>query len=127
MYAVAFITPFSTVPQIITLFQTKVATGLSLQTWIMYLLFGMVPLAYAIINKIKPLIISNVLWTIIDLIMIVGIIKFGSLAGPSSYEKLLFINNIGKTMAGLGLICLTSAAALFGYDLANSNVKKANA
>ena len=52
--------------------------------------------------------------------MLFGIIKFGVLAGDDSFQRLLLVNNIGKTLAGLGLIALSTAAILFGYDLINT-------
>jgi hypothetical protein len=52
--------------------------------------------------------------------MLYGIIKFGVLSGNNSFERLLLFNNIGKTLAGLGLIALSTAAILFGYDLINT-------
>lgn len=116
MYVAAFIMPLTNLPQIIQLYQTQVATGLSLQTWVMYLVFGLIPLLYAINNNIKPLIITNVLWTLINIVMIVGILRFGTSLG-SEYEQLLLINNVGKAIAGLGFISLSFAAALFANDL----------
>ncbi len=123
MYIVAFAMPLSHVPGIISLYQTKVTTGQSISTWVVYFVGGLVPFAYAISNRMKPLIISNVLWVTIDLLMLFGIIKFGTLAGSGSYEKLLLINNVGKTMAGVGLICLSTAAILFAYDLTHAELK----
>lgn len=116
MYGFAFIMPLTNLPQIIQLFQTHVASGLSLQTWVLYLVFGLIPLFYGISNNIKPLIVTNILWTIIDLVMIVGILRFGTF-GNSTYDQILLINNIGKALAGIGFIMLSSAAALFANDL----------
>jgi uncharacterized protein with PQ loop repeat len=120
MYVVAFVMPLSHLPAIINLYQTQVTTGLSIESWVVYFFGAMVPLAYAITNKMKPLIISNILWLTIDLVMLFGIIKFGVLAGDDSFQRLLLVNNIGKTLAGLGLIALSTAAILFGYDLINT-------
>ncbi len=117
MYVVAFAMPLSHVPSVLNLYQTRVTTGLALDTWIIYFIGGLVPFAYAISNRIKPLIISNILWVTIDALMVYGIIKFGVLGGDNSFQRLLLINSIGKTLAGLGLIALSTAAILFGYDL----------
>lgn len=117
MYGVAFISPLSNLPQITKLYSTQVTAGISLQTWIMYFIFGIVPLIYAFANHIKPLIISNALWVIVEIIMIYGILKIGVTQSPMQFESQLFINNIGKTLAGIGLICVSSAAAIFAHDL----------
>ncbi|MBP9826866.1 hypothetical protein KBC99_00085 [Candidatus Saccharibacteria bacterium] len=117
MYGVAFFSPLSNLPQITKLYTTQVTAGISLQTWIMYFIFGLVPLLYAIANHIKPLIISNALWVIVEIIMIYGILKIGTTQAPLLFENQLLINTIGKTMAGIGLICVSSAAAIFAHDL----------
>lgn len=117
MYVVSIVMPLSNYPQIHQLYSTHVTSGLSLATWVMYLFFGLIPLAYAIVNNLRPLIISNVLWTFVNLIMIFGIIKFGMLSGDGSYERLLLVNNIGKALSGIGLICISSALALYAYDI----------
>lgn len=127
MYAVAFIMPATNIPQITKLFSSQNATGLSIQTWIMYLLFGAIPLFYAFVNNIKPLIISNILWTLVELVMIYGIIRFGVLSDKNDLGFLITINTIGKTLTGFGLICLSSALALFGEDLVSSSHKKGTA
>jgi uncharacterized protein with PQ loop repeat len=117
MLAVAFIAPLSNLPQIYKLFTLQVTEGLSVETWIMYLVLTVVQLAYAYVNNIRPLIISNILWIIVDLIMIYGIVAFGISSSPPEYEQLLLANNIGKAMGGLALLMISSAAALFAYDL----------
>ncbi len=117
MYAVALVMPLSNVPQIRQVYSTKVVTGLSLFSWVTYLLFGLIPLSYAIVNRLKPLIISNVLWTLIDLAMIYGIIIYSPHFIPRDFDRLLLINNIGKTIGGVGLILIGSACALYAVDL----------
>ena len=125
MYAVAVITPLSNLPQITQLYQTKVTTGLSITTWTMYLLFGLVPLTYALLHRIRPLIISNILWVVVEVIMLYGIISFGRSPLPYNYENLLLINTIGKTITGLGLIAVSSACALLAYDILDLRKKLA--
>jgi uncharacterized protein with PQ loop repeat len=123
MYAVAVIMPLSNFPQIQKLYSTHVTAGLSIETWIMYLFFGFIPLAYAIVYKIKPLVVSNFLWSIVNIIMIYGIAVFSVIDAPPDYNRLLIINNVGKAIGGIGLICLSSAAAIFAYDLSESEIK----
>jgi uncharacterized protein with PQ loop repeat len=117
MYAVAIIMPLSNLPQIIQLYSTQTAAGLSLQTWVIYMAFGFVPLAYGLVYKVRPMVISNILWTAVDVIMIYGIVRFGYLAGPQEYERLVFLNQLGKGLAGFAFLCASSALALFAYDL----------
>lgn len=117
MLLVGILMPLSQIPQIITLYSTKVTTGLSLETWIMYLVFCLVPIAYGVAYRLPPLIISNLLWTIVNIVMITGIIKYGLAADDSSFDSLVTINYIGKFLSILSLICMSSALALFSHDL----------
>lgn len=117
MYVVAVGMPLTTVPQLQQLYSTKVTTGLSLATWLMYTAFGIIPLLYAISNKLKPLILTNVLWLIVDSLMIYGIIRYSPNLMPHAYDNLLLINNIGKAINMIGLFCLSMAFAFFAADL----------
>jgi uncharacterized protein with PQ loop repeat len=117
MYLTAVIMPLTTAPQILQLYTTRVSTGLSLAMWMMYLVFGLVPLVYGIVNRLRPIVITNLLWTAVDLIMIAGIIKYAPHAAQSDFDRLLLMNNIGKTISGLGLICISTALGLFAFDL----------
>lgn len=116
MLLVAIIAPLSNYPQIYKLFTLKVTEGLSIETWIMYLIFGFIQLFYAISNRIKPLILSNTLWILVEVVMIYGIISLNINKSPPEYSTLLLINNIGKSIMGFGLILCSSAAAMFAYD-----------
>lgn len=120
MYAVGVGMPLTNLPQIMQIFSTKVTTGLSVSTWIMYTVFGFIPLLYAISNKLKPLIISNILWMFIDALMIYGILRYSPNFIPTDYDKLLHLNNIGKTVNQVGLFCLSIAFCLFAIDLLES-------
>jgi uncharacterized protein with PQ loop repeat len=117
MYVVAVGMPLTTIPQLQQLYSTKVTTGLSLSTWIMYTIFGVVPLLYALSNKLRPLILTNILWMVVDLAMIYGIIVYSPGMIPHAYDKLLLINNIGKEINYIGLFCLSIAFAFFAVDI----------
>jgi len=117
MYAVAVGMPFSNLPQVMQIYSTKVTTGLSISSWIMYAAFGVVPLLYAISNKLKPLIISNILWMVVDSAMIYGIFRYSPHLIPHDFQRLLLINNIGKFISQLGLFLLSAAFAIFAADL----------
>lgn len=117
MYGVAVIMPLSNLPQINQVYSTKVVTGLSLFSWVTYLIVGFIPLAYAIVNKLKPLIVSNILWTIVNCLMIYGIIIYSPNYLPRDFNNLLLINNVGKFLTVLGMIFISSACALFANDL----------
>ena len=116
MYAVSVGMPMTNIPQLVQIFSTKVSTGLSASSWVMYAAFGVVPLLYAISNKLKPLIISNILWMVVDAAMIYGIFRYNPHLIPHSYDRLLLINNIGKFINQTGIFLLSISFAIFAAD-----------
>lgn len=72
----AVLMPLTTTPQIYLLYSTKNAAGLSLLMWILYT-FGCIPfLIFGILYKHTQLIVLNVIWIIVQIIMIVGIVMY---------------------------------------------------
>jgi uncharacterized protein with PQ loop repeat len=72
----AVVHPLTALPQLMTIYSSHVVTGISLWTWVGFLLIGLVFLAYGIVHRIKPIIVTQVLWFIVDLLVIVGIILY---------------------------------------------------
>ena len=125
MLIVGVIMPLVQIPQIRTLYSTKVTAGLSLETWVMYLFLCFIPLAYGIAYKLTPLIISNILWTIVNIVVVVGIIKYGVAQNVSSMDSLIIINSIGKLLSLVSLLLFSVALILFSLDLLKLNHAKA--
>lgn len=76
MGVAAVLQPMMAIPQIIKIYASKSATDVSLWTWVLLMSIGMIFFAYAIVHRIRPLIVTQLLWTIIDLIIIVGILLY---------------------------------------------------
>lgn len=113
MGAFAFISPLSATPQIFTIFGKQEASGVSIVSWTLYLLIGLITLAYGYFHKLRPIIISQSLWTIIDILIIVGILMYGSgKTFHTSYDTLLAFNGLGRSLVllsfGFGIACLYS-------------------
>ncbi|MFO7802684.1 MAG: SemiSWEET family transporter [Desulfovermiculus sp.] len=69
--------PATTIPQIYKTYVFQDVTGVSLWMWILYC-FAVVPwLIYGIVHKAKPIIVLNILWLIVQVIMIVGVLLYG--------------------------------------------------
>lgn len=69
----SFVYPLSGIPQIIAVWQGD--GKVSVVTWVLFLLFGFVSLAYGFIHKLTPIIVNNLMWTVIDLFVIVGALR----------------------------------------------------
>jgi uncharacterized protein with PQ loop repeat len=77
MSVAAVIHPLMAVPQIVQIYATKETAGLSLLTWTGWLVLGLVFLAYGLAHKLGPYILMQVLWVVVDILVIVGILIYG--------------------------------------------------
>ncbi len=65
--------PLSTIPQVIEVFQGD-TQGISLTTWVGYVIFASLFLSYGLIHKVKPMIIGNSLWLAVDVLVVAGVL-----------------------------------------------------
>lgn len=69
--------PVSAIPQAVKIFATKDAGDLSLLTWLSFALIEILFFAYGITHRLRPIIISGVLWAIVYAFIITGIFIYG--------------------------------------------------
>lgn len=105
MGLIAFISPLSATPQIIAIFGKQEASGVSLLSWVLYFVIGLVTLAYGYFHKLRPIIISQTLWTAANLLIIIGVLMYGTgRSFHANYSTLLAYNMIGKSLTILSFI-----------------------
>lgn len=66
--------PLSGIPQLISVYHGEVE-GVSILSWLAFSFFSFLFLLYGIYHKIKPMIIVNLLWFVIDVAIVIGILK----------------------------------------------------
>lgn len=71
--ALSFVYPLSGIPQALAVWH--VDGKVSAATWILFFCFGFISLAYGIIHRIKPMIVTNIIWSFIDLLVIIGAMR----------------------------------------------------
>ena len=76
IYVVGILGPISTIPQLLEIWISQNASGLSLMTWLLWISIAFFWLLYGILHKEKPIIISYIIWIIVDTIVILGIILY---------------------------------------------------
>ncbi|MFA6462187.1 MAG: hypothetical protein WCV90_08050 [Candidatus Woesearchaeota archaeon] len=76
IYCISIVGPFTTVPQIYDIYSQQNAVGVSLITWSLYALLGIPMLIYAMVHKVKPLIIMYSLWLVIYAFVLTGIVMY---------------------------------------------------
>ncbi len=69
--------PIFTIPQIFKIWVEKNAMGISLITWIAYLLGATCFMLYGISHKEKPLIIVYASLIVVDILVIIGVLLYG--------------------------------------------------
>jgi uncharacterized protein with PQ loop repeat len=76
VYFVALFTPVVLLPQVLQLFETKNAGGLSMSTWFLFGAIAVVWTTYGIIHREWPIIISNILIAFLDFMLVIGILMY---------------------------------------------------
>ena len=76
IYPIGVLAPLLTVPQLLEVWISKEAAGLSLLTWSSWTFFSAFWIIYGIMHKEKPIIISNIAWLLIELGVVAGIILY---------------------------------------------------
>jgi uncharacterized protein with PQ loop repeat len=74
MIVFAVVEPIATIPQILKIWVDGNTSGVSLVTWIFYSLTSFIWLAYGLIKKDTPLIVSGSLWCASQGLVVIGII-----------------------------------------------------
>ena len=76
MMVAAVLHPLSGAPQIVQIYSTQDVTGVSLLTWLGFMLIGMLYFYYGVLHRLKPIILTQVLWFIVDLLVVIGIMLY---------------------------------------------------
>ncbi|MBI2173009.1 MAG: hypothetical protein HYT73_02235 [Candidatus Aenigmarchaeota archaeon] len=77
IFAVGVLGPIMTIPQLLKIFAERNAAGLSIVTFVSYLILDFFWLAYGIMHKEKPIIITFAAWILLNIIIIAGIMMYG--------------------------------------------------
>jgi uncharacterized protein with PQ loop repeat len=73
---IAIVGPIANIPQIMKIYIEGNISGLSLPTWISYLVMAIPWLVYGFVHREKPIIVTYILWGITNLIIVIGIIIY---------------------------------------------------
>ncbi len=80
MVFIATAGPIATLPQVFDVFYTKSVAGLSLTTWSLWTILSVVWLMYGILHKEPPIIVSNILYIILQGLVVAAIVIYGGVA-----------------------------------------------
>jgi uncharacterized protein with PQ loop repeat len=74
-YFAGIASPLMTIPQIYDVWVLNRLDGVSVTSWSGYLLFSFVWLAYGIVHKDRPIIVSSMLWVIAEGLVVLRIVQ----------------------------------------------------
>lgn len=77
MMCASVLHPLSAAPQVYEIYASQNASGVSLLTWMGFLLIGCVFLSYGLSHRLKPYIINQLVWFVLDVLVIIGIFLYG--------------------------------------------------
>ena len=77
-FVVGVIGPFTVLPQSISIFQHHSAPGVSLATWVLIFVVTFPWILYGMAHKDKSIIVSFILWEVMNLSVVVGVLMYGS-------------------------------------------------
>ncbi len=76
VYFAAIFSPAMTLDQVWIIWAEKNTAGLSLLTWLSYTIVTLIWLSYGIVHKEKVIILSNIIWIILNIFIVSGIILY---------------------------------------------------
>lgn len=77
-FIVGVVGPFTVLPQIYSIFTTKSAAGVSLTTWVLIFIVTFPWILYGMAHKEKNIIVSFILWEVVNFSVVVGVLLYGS-------------------------------------------------
>ncbi len=76
VYFFSFATPLFEVPQAIEIFTHQSAQDVSVWTWAFFCIDNFVWIAYAVRERIKPMLITSILYEMVEIAVLIGIILY---------------------------------------------------
>lgn len=77
MYVVGVVGPLATLPQLIEIYSTHSANGVSFATWGLYTIADIPWVIYALVHREKPLILCYLLWFSFNAAVALGVLLYG--------------------------------------------------
>ena len=78
-YLVGLVGPFAALPQVFSIWMYHQAAGVSFWSSLGITAIAVFWLAYGTILRDGPIVLSSLLWTILDLAIVSGVLRYGSL------------------------------------------------
>jgi len=77
IYVVIFVGPVMTIPQVAEIWVNRNVGGVSIVSWAAYTFVSVFWLAYGLMHKEKPIILSSVAWIVLNSLVVAGVLLYG--------------------------------------------------
>lgn len=69
--------PFTVLPQVIEIFSSRDATGVSLTTWVLITIVTLPWVFYGFAHRDRSIVISFILWEVVNMLVVIGVLLYG--------------------------------------------------
>ena len=76
VFAAGVIGPLMTIPQILDIYTTQNATGVSITSWSAFALLDIIWLIYGFVHREIPIILTYILWFIFNSLVVLGTLMY---------------------------------------------------
>ena len=76
MVVVAIVGPLATLPQVFQVFSTRDVEGLSMTTWLAWVLLSVIWALYGLVHKEMPIVVSNIIYVILQGAVVLAIVMY---------------------------------------------------
>lgn len=76
IYPIAILAPLALLPQVMLLYATRDASGLSLPTWVLLACINVIWIGYGVVHKEKPVVVNSLILVVLNSSVAVGILLF---------------------------------------------------
>jgi len=76
-FVAGIIGPFTVLPQVYEIFSTHQAAGVSATSWILMSIVTLPWIFYGVAHKDKTIIVSFILWELVNILVVVGALMYG--------------------------------------------------
>lgn len=71
-----FVGPLFSLPQVVTVWRDHATDGLSLTTWVSYVILSLISIIYALVHREKYLLVGDGLFLIVNTLVVLGILLY---------------------------------------------------
>lgn len=77
IFAISIVGPVAAIPQVAQIWVEKTAAGVSITSWMFFVLFSILWLLYGLAHKVTPIIINSAIYIVLNMLVVMGVLIYG--------------------------------------------------